>query len=179
MGDPAQLKITAHDNPPRQASPARQGMMKRRANGNYMLCIRPMTIEDYDLVFKLLKKAPGITFRDADSRENTARYLVRNPGFSFVALDESRITGCIMAGHDGRRGYLQHLMVDGERRHEGIASALLERCLAALEANGIFKFHIDVLADNEEGAAYWESRGWQLRSDIKRYSFIGKGGNNA
>ncbi len=49
------------------------------------------------------------------------------------------IVGCLMAGHDGRRGYLQHLFVVPERRRAGIGKALIERCLAELERLGIKK----------------------------------------
>lgn len=138
----------------------------------YMYTIRTMTKHDYDTVMALMQQTPGISLRDADSRTNIARYLERNPGHSFVALSDAEIVGCIMSGHDGRRGYLQHLLVHPQHRGLGIASTLVEHCLAALEKIGIYKSHIDVLKGNEEGAAYWRSRGWQLRTDIDRYSFI-------
>lgn len=137
-----------------------------------------MSIADYDLVIELMKQTPGVTFRDADSRENTARYLERNPNLSFVAIAGSELVGCIMSGHDGRRGYLQHLLVLPTFRGQGIASALVNHCLAALEAMGIKKSHIDVLKTNEFGAAYWTHMGWQLRTDILRYSFVSSGSAN-
>jgi ribosomal protein S18 acetylase RimI-like enzyme len=143
-----------------------------------MFLIRPMTIDDYELVIDLMKQTPGVTFRDADSRENTARYLDRNPNLSFVAYIERRIVGCIMSGHDGRRGYLQHLVVDPDHRRKGIAGALVEHCLSSLEKIGIHKCHIDVLKSNEAGSSYWERRGWTLRTDINRYSFVRSGGEN-
>jgi len=143
-----------------------------------MFCIRTMTIDDYEEVIALMKRTPGVTFRDADSRENTARYLLRNPGLSFIAISEGNVVGCIMSGHDGRRGYLQHLVVQLEHRRQGIANALVESCLSALEKLGIKKSHIDVLSENEAGISYWESQGWKLRTDIRRYSFVRSGGKN-
>ena len=144
----------------------------------FMFSIRPMSMDDYDSVIVLMKSTPGVTFRDADSRENTAKYLQRNPDLSFVALIDSQLVGCIMSGHDGRRGYLQHLVVQREHRRKGIANALVESCLSALESQGIRKFHIDILNENATGIAYWESQGWKLRSDIKRYSLV-RGSENA
>jgi N-acetylglutamate synthase len=143
-----------------------------------MFIIRTMTIDDYDEVIALMKRTPGVTFRDADSRENTASYLLRNPGLSFVAIVEGNVAGCIMSGHDGRRGYLQHLVVQLGHRRKGIANALVESCLTALDELGIKKSHIDVLNENETGISYWESQGWNLRTDIKRYSFVRSGGEN-
>ncbi|MDS1141771.1 GNAT family N-acetyltransferase [Pusillimonas sp. SM2304] len=144
-----------------------------------MFMIRPMLIEDYDAVIELLRQTPGVSLRDADSRAAVHRYLERNPGLSFVAEMAGQLVGCVMSGHDGRRGYLQHLAVLPEHRRKGIASALVESCLAKLEALGIIKTHIDVLKTNGPAHAYWESRGWAPRTDIDRYSFIRGKAQNA
>ena len=141
--------------------------------------LRPMTMDDYDAVIELMKSTPGVSFRDADSRDATARYLERNPGLSFVAEKEGRLVGCVMSGHDGRRGYLQHLVVLPDHRRQGIANSLVDRCLAALEQLGIMKSHIDVYRTNDVGQAYWESQGWTLRTDIHRYSHVRRGHENA
>ncbi|MEM1242889.1 MAG: N-acetyltransferase [Cyanobacteria bacterium P01_H01_bin.26] len=135
-----------------------------------------MTLEHYDAVAELMRQTPGITFRSADSREAIAAYLKRNPGLSFVALDpveldSAQVIACAMCGHDGRRGYLQHVVVLPGYRRRGIASTLVERCLSRLESIGIFKTHIEVQIDNELANAYWIKRGWTKRDEIARYSF--------
>lgn len=144
-----------------------------------MLNIRVMTMDDYDAVLALMSKTPGISLRDADSRQATARYLERNPDMSFVAESGSGLCACVMCGHDGRRGYLQHLLVLPEFRRQGLARALVTRCLSKLEALGIHKCHLDVLKTNDAAARYWQSQGWQLREDIDRYSFTRPGNANA
>lgn len=141
--------------------------------------IRPMTLADYDNVIDLMKQTAGVSFRDADSRDSTQRYLLRNPALSFVAMESDALVGCVMSGHDGRRGYLQHLVVLPTHRNRGIASSLVEHCLAELERLGILKTHIDVLQTNPLAQRYWEGRGWKLRTDIRRYSFVRSGGDNA
>ena len=143
--------------------------------------IRPMTIGDHEHVIGLMKDTPGVSVRDADSRESTERYLLRNPGLSFVAVEPGAdaIVGCIMSGHDGRRGYLHHLLVAPDWRERGIASALVDSCLAGLQEQGILKSHVDVLQTNAQGQRYWAGQGWTLRTDIQRYSFIKGGGENA
>ncbi|NWD77266.1 GNAT family N-acetyltransferase [Pseudomonas gingeri] len=144
-----------------------------------MIQIRAMTLDDYEAVIGLMRNTPGIVVRDADSREATARYLERNPGMSFVAKVDEHFVGCIMSGHDGRRGYLQHLIVLPEYRRQGIANALVEGCLSILERHGILKCHVDVLKTNEAAARYWQNQDWQLRQDIDRYSFTRSGNQNA
>lgn len=143
-----------------------------------MFLIRTMTIADYDAVIDLMTQTPGISFREADSFDSTKRYLERNPDLSFVAQVGDRIVACIMSGHDGRRGYLQHLVVHPDFRRNGIADALVENCLSSLEKIGIRKSHVDVLKSNEAGATYWRRQGWTLREDIDRYSVVRSGNEN-
>jgi ribosomal protein S18 acetylase RimI-like enzyme len=137
------------------------------------------TLDHYDEVLALMMRTPGVSVRDADSREATARYLTRNPGFSFIAQEDGRIIGCAMCGHDGRRGYLQHVIVEPSHRRRGIAHALVTRCLDRLEATGIVKTHIDVFVTNDLANSYWKKRGWKRRDDIYRYSFIRSENQNA
>jgi ribosomal protein S18 acetylase RimI-like enzyme len=141
--------------------------------------IRVMTIDDYDAVIELMNQTPGVSVREADSREAVARYLDRNPSLSFVACADDTLVGCVMSGHDGRRGYLQHLLVLPEHRGQGIGSMLVERCLDALGDLGIQKSHVDVFKTNVPAARYWARQGWKLRTDIDRYSFIRGGNENA
>ncbi|AOE79844.1 GCN5 family acetyltransferase [Pseudomonas lurida] len=144
-----------------------------------MFHIRVMTSTDYDAVLTLMQGTPGISLRDADSRDATERYLARNPGMSFVAGAEGQLIACVMCGHDGRRGYLQHLLVLPEYRRQGIAQALTQRCLDALAQLGIHKCHLDVFKTNTRAARYWQGQGWHLRTDIDRYSFTRPGDENA
>lgn len=140
--------------------------------------LREMTMKDYPAVLALWQQTPGICVRDADSAAATERYLQRNPGLSFVVCDEGRLVGCVMAGHDGRRGYLQHLLVLPAYRQRGIARQLVNACLDALLAQGIAKSHIEVLNDNAGARQFWQKIGWQERLDIRRYSCIHAGGDN-
>ena len=133
--------------------------------------LRPMTLEDYDAVMALLGGVEGVCLRGADERENIARYLARNPGMSLVAAEDWRIIGCVFGGHDGRRGYLQHLAVAPGMRGKGIARSLVEAAMLAIAADGIEKFHVDVLLHNKAARAAWKRLGWQRRSDIVRFSF--------
>ncbi len=133
--------------------------------------IRPMTLADYDAVIALMDGMPGIVVRAADSPEAIGRYLARNPGLSLVAEADEGLIGCVFCGHDGRRGTLYHVVVAPARRGQGVGRALVERALDGLSALGIYKTHLDVLADNEPAIAFWEANGWQRRGDIVRFSF--------
>jgi ribosomal protein S18 acetylase RimI-like enzyme len=105
-------------------------------------------------------------------------FLARNPGLSFVAEHHNEIVGTIMSGHDGKRGYIQHLAVKPSIRKSGIATELLSHCIKALKAEGIVKSHIHVLSNNELAKKYWVNRGWEKRNDIDVFSYINDGNEN-
>ena len=129
--------------------------------------ISPFEIRSYDEVYSLWQECEGVGLSGADSRESIEAYLERNPGMSFVAATDFRIVGAVLAGHDGRRGYIHHLAVHPASRRQGIARRLVDRCLAALAASGIRKCHIFIFDSNTDGIAFWESAGWTPRSDIR------------
>ncbi|MBR4991400.1 MAG: GNAT family N-acetyltransferase [Clostridia bacterium] len=126
-----------------------------------------MTIEDYDGVYTLWRNTPGMGLNTTDdSREGIERYLHRNPTTSFVALWEDAIVGVILAGHDGRRGYIYHTAVLPAFRGRGIARQLVEQAMAALEREGIHKAALVVFAKNALGNSFWESIGFSTREDL-------------
>lgn len=131
-----------------------------------MIDFRPMTAADIADALTLWNGMPGVTLRDADAPDALSRYLARNPGFSVGARAGGRLVGVSLAGHDGRRGYLHHVAVAADHRRRGLGRALVERCLAALVAEGIGKCHIFVNADNEEGKMFWRKIGWSERAGL-------------
>ncbi len=134
--------------------------------------IRPMTITDYPAVLDLMKRTPGVSIRATDSPKDTARFLQRDPGLSFVAFTDGLLISCVQSSHDDWRGFMQHLAVDTAHRRQGIANALVKHCLDALAAAGVFHINLDVFRSNAQAKAYWVKHGWTLRDDVERFSLI-------
>ncbi len=129
--------------------------------------IREMTIADYEKVYALWMSCKNMGFNNLDdSREGIGRFLKRNPDTSFIAEEDGQVIGVVLCGHDGRRGYIYHMSVAEDHRRKGIASALLQHCLAALKKEGINKTALLVFKRNEAGNAFWESRGFTVREDV-------------
>ncbi len=129
--------------------------------------IRLMTIEDYPAVYALWRSCQGMGLNDVDdSREGIARFLARNPTTCFVAIEDEKIVGVIMAGNDGRRGYIYHTAVDPACRRQGIAHQLADTALAALRELGITKVALVAFRRNQSGNAFWESQGFTAREDL-------------
>tara|TARA_R110002051_G_scaffold122152_1_gene195288 strand:+ start:225 stop:686 length:462 start_codon:yes stop_codon:yes gene_type:complete len=147
-------------------------------NENRLMHYRTMTINDYEAAIALWSESEGVRLRDADSREGIEKYLLRNPGLSFVAEVEGELVGTIMAGHDGKRGYVQHLSVANSHRRLGIATRLVSLCMEALKREGILKSHLMILPENEDAQKFWANQGWAYRSDILLYSFVNGDNHN-
>jgi len=129
--------------------------------------IRIMTVNDYDGLYALWTSCKGMGLNDVDdSPEGIERYLRRNPSTSFVAAEGDAIVGCILAGHDGRRGYIYHTAVKPECRSQGIGKALVEAALAALREENIGKVALVAFSRNEAGNAFWERMGFTMRDDL-------------
>ncbi len=132
-----------------------------------MVNIRVMTIDDYDKVYALWLSCAGMGLNNLDdSREGIAKYLERNPETCFVAEASGNIAGVIIAGNDGRRGYIYHTAVNPDYRRRGIGSELVDAALDALKKLGINKVALVVFAKNENGNAFWEKIGFTGRGDL-------------
>src|SRR5687767_2585840 len=107
-----------------------------------------MNIMDYQDIIKLWEESEGMTLREADSKENIEMYLKRNMKLSYVALINNQIIGAVLAGTDGRRGYLQHLAVDKKYRCKGIGRSLVSKVIHSLSEIGISKTHLFVNNSN-------------------------------
>lgn len=144
-----------------------------------MVEILPFSPSDYDEVMALWQATEGLTLRAADSRDAVTSYLARNPGLSFVARDSGRLVAAVLAGTDGRRGYLQHLAVTPTHRRQGLGSTLAERVLEGLGALGIAKCHLFVRRERGEAREFWERSGWTTRNDVTLMSHTDSDAANA
>ena len=134
--------------------------------------IRTMTIEDYDGVKQLWMTIKGFAIRSIDdSREGVEIFLKRNPTTSVVAVEDGKIVGAILCGHDGRRGCLYHVCVDEAYRRRGIGKDMVVRAMNALKDEKINKVSLIAFTKNDIGNAFWKTIGWTKREDLNYYDF--------
>ena len=131
--------------------------------------IRLVTIEDYDAIYGLwnaTEQSRRALNPVDDSREGIDRYLKRNPNTCFAAVDGDKLIGVILTGHDGRRAIIHHMCVHPDYRRMGIAAKLLHEAEEALKKEGIQKIFGLVFKDNDAANAFWEDRGYSLRTNL-------------
>ncbi|MCR5608813.1 MAG: GNAT family N-acetyltransferase [Lachnospiraceae bacterium] len=132
-----------------------------------------MTADDYEGVYDLWLRIEGFAIRSIDdSKEGVLRFLKRNEEISVVAVNEGRIIGVILAGHDGRRGCLYHVCVDKKFRNQGIGTSMTKKVLEALMREKINHVSLIAFSDNIVGNAFWNKIGWKKRQDLNYYDFI-------
>lgn len=133
---------------------------------------RVMTIDDYDEVYSLWMSIKGFGIRSVDdSREGVNAFLKRNPLTSVVDVEDGKIVGAILCGHDGRRGCLYHVCVAEDYRMRGIGKAMVVFCMNALKKENINKVSLIAFTKNDIGNAFWKQIGWTKREDLNYYDF--------
>lgn len=131
-----------------------------------------MKIEDYDEVRALWMGIRGFAIRSIDdSREGVEVFLKRNPTTSAVAVEDGKVVGSILCGHDGRRGCLYHVCVKEEYRLRGIGKQMVVFCMEALRKEKINKVSLIAFTENDIGNAFWKEIGWTRRNDLNYYDF--------
>ena len=134
--------------------------------------LRIMTIDDYEQVYALWKQIHGFGIRSVDdSREGIARFLKRNPDTSVVAVEDGKIVGAILCGHDGRRGCMYHVCVDADYRMRGIGKSMVVKAMEELKKEEINKVCLIAFTKNDIGNAFWKEIGWTKRLDLNYYDF--------
>lgn len=134
----------------------------------------PMTAPDSSLVYDTLApedlaearslwaSSEGVELCEGDELAELENYLRRNPGHSFAAKSQGRLIGAVLAGHDGRRGYLYHLAVAPAARGQGVGRTLVSLASERLRAAGVRRSLILVARDNVSGKAFWSREGWEV-----------------
>ena len=137
------------------------------------MTVRTMTIDDYTGVHNLWMTIKGFAIRSIDdSREGVERFLKRNPTTSVVAIEDGKIVGSILCGHDGRRGCLYHVCVHEDYRMRGIGKSMVVHCMKELEKEKISKVSLIAFTKNDIGNAFWKEIGWPKREELNYYDFV-------
>lgn len=130
-----------------------------------------MEAEHYESLVKLWSSFPGNCMTGADSFPGFFSFLQINGKFCFSAFSDDSLAGSVMAGHDGRRGYVYHLAVRKDLQGRGFGRSLMERCEKALFDAGLEKIHLFIYSDNT-AVEFYRKAGWHLRADIEVMSKV-------
>ncbi|MDD6327547.1 MAG: GNAT family N-acetyltransferase [Lachnospiraceae bacterium] len=129
--------------------------------------ITPFMIDRYEEVYKLWMSCKNMGFNNVDDTEEGIRKLVdKNPKTCYVAEADGAVVGTVLAGNDGRRGYVYHLCVSEACRKQGIGKRLMDAMIDGMREEGISKVALVVFAYNDTANAFYEKIGFIKRDDI-------------
>ena len=93
--------------------------------------LRNIKIEDYEKLIPFWKANYFVT--EMDSFERFKLFLEKNPGLSTMAEENEVIIGTALGSFDGRRGYLQKVVVYKALRKKGIGEQLVKNVIKKLQ----------------------------------------------
>jgi ribosomal protein S18 acetylase RimI-like enzyme len=100
------------------------------------------------------------------AKKELKNFLKRNPNTCFIAEENGLIIGDILAGNDGRRGYIYHTCTLENQRQKGIGRKLVDSVITALKNEGIAKVALVVFEKNKNGNGFWEKIGFTVRENL-------------
>ena len=80
----------------------------------------------------------------------------------WVAEDGDEVSGTVMAGYDGHRGWIYSMAVSPDHRGRGLGSRLLDHALDALKKRGCVKVNLQILESNEAVRRFYEANGFTV-----------------
>lgn len=96
-----------------------------------------------------------------------------SPGSTiFVIRDSDAITGSVMTGFDGHRGWVYYLAVSPEARRGGLGRALMAAAEDWLRGRGAPKIQLMVRDDNKAALAFYAALGLERQKVVTLGRFL-------
>ena len=130
-----------------------------------------MTIDDYDALVRLWKHG-GLPYRPdgRDGRERIARELAGPCSVFLAAEEDGRLVGAILGTHDGRKGWINRLVVAPSHRHKGVATALVREVERRLAELGIEVIACLIEDWNRDSMGFFSAIGYVYDDEVRYYS---------
>ena len=122
---------------------------------------REITLSDYDNLIPFWKENYFVS--DMDSKDRFALFLDKNPRLSLLAKENEKIIATALGSFDGRRGYLQKVVVNQKYRGQGIGKKITEMVMGKLKSLGAVYVPISV---EENLVEFYKNCGFKTTDQI-------------
>ncbi|MFC1851899.1 GNAT family N-acetyltransferase [candidate division CSSED10-310 bacterium] len=135
------------------------------------ITIRNFRIDDYDALISLWEEA-DIPFKPKgrDSHERIAAEIDRGIAIFLVVELDDRIIGAVLGTHDGRKGWINRLVVSPAYRKHGVATLLVQKVEKLLSDQGIGIFACLIENWNTNSHQFFERLGYRSFKEITYYT---------
>lgn len=133
--------------------------------------IRRLTIDDYDEILRVWAES-GLPFKPKgrDSKDKMAEELSHSHTAFFGMFEAERMIGVIIANFDGRRGWINRLAIDPDRRGEKLAAGLIEVAEEFLHSVGAVVICALIEDINYPSISCFQNSGYVCWDNIKYFS---------
>lgn len=125
------------------------------------MIFRTITIKDHERLIPFWKE--NYFFNELDEYGPFKLFLEKNAELSLLAEDKGNIVGTVLGSFDGRRGYIQKLVVRKDYRKQGLGKQLIERVIKKLRAVGALYIPINA---EEELTYFYEKSGFKKTKQV-------------
>lgn len=123
--------------------------------------VKAITIKDHEQLTPFWKD--NYFVNELDEYEPFKLFLEKNPNLSFLAEDNGEIVGTVLGSFDGRRGYIQKLVVKKDYRKKGLGKQLIERVIKELRSAGALYIPINA---EKELVSFYEKCGFKKTQQV-------------
>ncbi|MCY1670128.1 GNAT family acetyltransferase [Novosphingobium sp. SL115] len=113
-----------------------------------------------------LWEAAGLTRPWNDPRADFDMALGRDRSTILLACENKAVSGSVMVGFDGHRGWVYYLAVAPEKRGFGIGRMLMLEAEQWLKAIGCPKIQLMVRGDNNVARGFYAALGYDLQDVV-------------
>ena len=97
-----------------------------------------------------------------DPAKDIQRKLRVRPDLFLVGELDGELIGCVMAGYEGHRGWLNYLAVSPEHRRRGYGRAIVEAAERLLRLAGCPKINLQVRTSNPAAIEFYRKLGYTV-----------------
>ncbi len=92
-----------------------------------------------------------------------------------IAVDDAgEITGSVMVGHDGHRGWLYYVAARPTSRGEGVGRRMVQAAESWLDQRGVVKAQLLVRENNIKVVSFYERLGFEVAPNVIMSKWLGK-----
>lgn len=123
--------------------------------------IREIQMSDYERLIPFWKENYFVS--EMDAKDRFELFLQKNPSLSFLGEENNEIIGTALGSYDGRRGYVQKVVVGKNYRKQGIGKQLVDVVLKKMKSIGAIYVPIAV---EEDLVNFYENCGFKKTTQV-------------
>ena len=127
--------------------------------------VRDLRTEDLDEVCRIEEASFSMPWK----REDFQNLIDSDNSIYLVILADDRVAGAAVYTFNGFDGYINNVVIDVDRRGQGLGKVLMKELLAVGRKNGVPEFTLEVRVSNTPAIKLYESLGFKSEGVRKNF----------